>query len=140
MQDWANHLTASGKWEHDPTARGKDQGENLYYYNYPTSLSCEEMVKEWYAEEANYDYKTGEAKEQYAQIYHFTHYLHNMHKFIILLRLSAWKTTKKLGMATTVSGGRTVAVARYSLVGNWLGEFKENVLPPKKGKLGFCCP
>ena len=64
----------------------------------------------------------------------------NMHKFIILLRLSAWKTTKKLGMATAVSGGRTVAVARYSPVGNWLGEFKENVLPPKKGKLGFCCP
>ena len=30
------------------------------------------MVKEWYAEEANYDYKTGEAKEQDAQIYHFT--------------------------------------------------------------------
>ena len=72
-QYWANHLAASGKWEHDPTARGKDQGENLYhYFNYPTSLSCEEMVKEWYAEEANYDYKTGEAKEQYAQIYHFT--------------------------------------------------------------------
>ena len=84
------------------------------------------MVKEWYAEEANYDYKTGEAKEQDAQIYHFTQIV--------------WKTTKKLGMATAVSGGRTVAVARYSPVGNWLGEFKENVLPPKKCKLAFCCP
>ena len=118
-QDWANHLAASGKWEHDLTARGKDQGENLYYdFTYPMSLRCEEMVKKWYAEEANYDYKTGEAKEQGAQIYHFTQIV--------------WKTTKKLGMATAVSGGRTVAVARYSPVGNWLGEFKENVLPPKK--------
>ena len=63
-------------------------------------------------------YKTGEAKEQGAQIYHFTQIV--------------WKTTKKLGMATAVSGGRRVAVARYSPVGNWLGEFKENVLPPKK--------
>lgn len=104
MQDWANHLAASGKWEHDPTARGKDQGENLYYYKYPTRLSCEEMVKEWYAEEANYDYRTGEAKERYAQIYHFTQIV--------------WKTTKKLGMATAVSDGRTVAIARYSPVGN----------------------
>lgn len=82
------------------------------------SLRCEGMVKKWYAEEANYDYKTGEAKEQGAQIYHFTQIV--------------WKTTKKLGMATAVSDGRRVAVARYSPIGNWLGEFKENVLPPKK--------
>ena len=81
-------------------------------------MSCEEMVKKWYAEEVNYDYKTGEAKEQGAEIYHFTQIV--------------WKATKKLGMATAVGGGRKLAVARYSPAGNWLGEVKENVLPPKK--------
>ena len=84
------------------------------------------MVKKWYAEEANYDYKSGEAKKQGAEIYHFTQMV--------------WKATKKLGMATAVGGGKTVAVARYSPVGNWFGEFTENVLPPKKCKLAFYCP
>ena len=70
------------------------------------------MVKEWYAEEANYDYKTGEAKEQDAQIYHFTQIV--------------WKATKKLGMATAVSGlkdsSSSSILARGKLVGRVQGK------------------
>lgn len=128
-QAWADHLAASGKFEHDPTARGKDQGENLYYVTsqpHPKRLcaygeqgdclSCEEIVQAWYDEEANYNYDTGKPKTLGAVILHFTQLI--------------WKATNELGMATAVAGNRVVAVARYSPVGNWGGEFKENVPPP----------
>jgi len=128
-QIWANHLAASKKFEHDPIARGKDQGENLYYVR-PANrlcdygqqgaecLSCGEIVQVWYNEEADYDYNTGKAKTPFAVITHFTQLV--------------WKATRELGMATAVdTDNRLVAVARYSPVGNWGGEFKENVPPPE---------
>ena len=128
-QAWADHLAASGKCEHDPTARGKDQGENLYYVTSQPlpkrlcaygeqgdCLSCEEIVQAWYDEEGDYNYDTGKPKTQDAVILHFTQLI--------------WKATNEVGMATAVAGNRVVAVARYSPVGNWKGEFKENVPPP----------
>ncbi|XP_073232447.1 uncharacterized protein [Porites lutea] len=128
-QAWADHLAASGKFQHDPTARGKDQGENLYYVTFQPlpkrlcaygeqgdCLSCEEIVQAWYDEEVDYDYDTGKPKTLGAVILHFTQLI--------------WKATNELGMATAVAGNRVVAVARYSPVGNWEGEFKENVPPP----------
>ena len=126
-QNWANHLAATGKFDHDPTARSKDQGENLYYEgpakrlcdygeNGADCFSCEKVVQAWYNEEKDYDYGTGQAKTPGADILHFTQII--------------WKATRELGMATAVGNNRIVAVARYSPVGNWLGEFKENVPPP----------
>ena len=126
-QVWANHLAANNLFDHDPTARPKDQGENLYYMTYPKRLcdlgergpdcfSCGEIVKMWYDEELDYDYVTGEAKVAGAPILHFTQIV--------------WKATKKLGMATAVANNRLVAVARYSPVGNNYGQFQENVLFP----------
>lgn len=125
-QNWANHLATSEKFDHDPTARGKDQGENLFYTIPAKRLcdygeqgedcqSCEEIVQMWYNEEADYDYETGESKNG-APVLHFTQLV--------------WKATRELGMATAVANDRLVAVARYSPVGNWGGQFKENVPPP----------
>lgn len=126
-QDWANYLAATNLFEHDPTARAKDQGENLYYITYPERLcdhgekepdclSCGEIVKAWYDEELDYDYVTGRAKAAFAPILHFTQIV--------------WKASKELGMATAVANNRLVAVARYSPVGNNGGQFQENVLVP----------
>ena len=128
-QAWANHLAASGKFEHDPSAPGKGQGENLYYATFQPlpkrlcaygeqkdCLSCEEIVQAWYDEEADYDYDTGKPKTPDAVIGHFTQLI--------------WKATKDLGMATAVAGNKVVAVARYSPAGNWEGEFKKNVPRP----------
>ena len=127
-QDWANYLAATDKFEHDPTARSKDQGENLYYMthpkrlcdnaeNGPDCLSCDDIIQLWYDEELDYDYATGKAKPEnkFAPILHFTQIV--------------WKATRELGMATAVANNRLVAVARYSPVGNINGEFQENVLP-----------
>ena len=54
----------------------------------------------------------------------------NMHKFIILLRLS--------GRRLRLSGRRTVAVARYWETG-WESSRKMS-FRRKKCKLAFCCP
>ena len=127
-QDWANYLAATNSFEHDPTARPKDQGENLYYKTPspkrlcdlgetgPDCLSCGEIVQVWYDEELDYDYATGKAKVQFAPILHFTQIV--------------WKATKKLGMATAIHNNKLVAVARYGPVGNIGGQFQENVLAP----------
>lgn len=126
-QDWANYLAANNLFEHDSTARPRDQGENLYYMTYPKRLcdyrekgqdclSCGEIVKAWYDEELDYDYVTGRAKVAFAPILHFTQIV--------------WKASTKLGMATAVANNRLVAVARYEPVGNIVGQFQENVLVP----------
>lgn len=126
-QGWANHLAATGKFEHDPTARPKDQGENLYYQTFPKKLcgvgekgadcmTCGDIVDPWYNEEKDYNYVTGEAKTVGAVYLHFTQIV--------------WKASKELGMAIAVANDRLVAVARYSPVGNFIGEFQENVLRP----------
>lgn len=64
------------------------------------------MVKKWYAEEVNYDYKTGEAKKQGAEIYHFTQMV--------------WKATKKLGYGNCCrwwkDGSSSLILARGKLV------------------------
>ena len=73
------------------------------------------MVDDWYSEEENYDYNTGKSKG--GVITHFTQVV--------------WKGSTQLGMATAVSVGKTFyTVARYSPVGNTIGEFTANV-PPK---------
>ncbi|XP_078365446.1 uncharacterized protein LOC144649745 isoform X3 [Oculina patagonica] len=126
-QAWANHLAANNLFDHDPTARPKDQGENLYSMTYPKRLcdldengpdclSCGEMVKMWYDEELDYDYVTGKAKVAGAPILHFTQIV--------------WKASKEMGMATAVANNRLVAVARYTPAGNIDGQFQENVLVP----------
>ena len=126
-QVWASHLAATNLFDHDPTARPKNQGENLYYVTYPKRLcdlgelgsdclSCGEIVKMWYDEELDYDYQTGKAKVAFVPVLHFTQIV--------------WKESKELGMATAVANNRLVAVARYSPKGNTEGQFQENVLVP----------
>ena len=125
-RNWANHLAATDRIYHDPTARGKDQGENLYWESPAKRLcdygekgedcfSCEKAVQSWYNEEADYDYGTGQAKTPGKAILHFTQII--------------WKATRELGMAAAAANNNIVVVARYSPVGNWGGEFIENVPP-----------
>lgn len=127
-QVWANHLADTSSFKHDPTARAKDQGENLYYV-WPAKrlcdygersencFRCREFVEAWYNEYKDYDYNNGRAKTKGKVVTHFTQII--------------WKSTRELGMSTAVDkDGSLKVVARYSPVGNWLNEFKENVPPP----------
>lgn len=131
-QAWTNRLLATisppSILRHDPTARERNQGENLYYttrykklcdYGEQRAdcLSCEEVVKAWYNEEKYYDYYTGKPNKPGEVVFHFTQII--------------WRDTTQLGMTAAFKDGYIVAVARYSPVGNWLNEFTENVPPPK---------
>ena len=44
-----------------------------------------------------------------------------------------WKNSRKVGIGTAVAkDGKMIVVANYKPPGNIIGEFKDNVLPPKK--------
>lgn len=104
--------------EHDmDSINNKGQGENLAYFQpgdpsaMPTQcqgpktkdcVQCREMVADWYAEESNFDYNTGESKG--GVILHFTQVV--------------WKETTELGMATATSADKWFSVARYKPRGN----------------------
>ena len=46
-----------------------------------------------------------------------------------------WKNTQKLGIAKAKSpkSGKIIVVANYEPAGNWIGQYKDNVPPPKQG-------
>ncbi|XP_058940210.2 uncharacterized protein [Pocillopora verrucosa] len=116
--EWAKELAVKNYMEHDyDSINNKGQGENLAYFQpgdpsaMPTQcqgpktkdcVQCREMVADWYAEESNFDYNTGESKG--GVILHFTQVV--------------WKETTELGMATATSADKWFSVARYKPRGN----------------------
>lgn len=47
-----------------------------------------------------------------------------------------WRDSKEFGIAKAQSkSGKWLVVANYSPAGNFLGRYKENVLPPTSGKV-----
>lgn len=117
--------------EHDTESINKGSGENLAYFmpgdpkkmptqcqgpKTPTCVQCREVVADWYSEESDFDYNTGESKG--GVITHFTQVV--------------WKETTELGMATATSADTWFSVARYKKRGNWLPpeNFKKNVPRP----------
>ena len=123
------------KMEHDMKSiqnKTHGVGENLAYFmpgdpskmptqcqgpKTPTCVQCREMVADWYAEESNYDYNTGESKG--GVILHFTQVV--------------WKETTELGMATATSADKFFTVARYKPRGNmgYPADYIKNVPRPQ---------
>lgn len=110
----ASHWLQRCVFEHDPDRR---LGENLYMIQYTpyTSMSyyAASAVQLWYNEVKTYNYS--------APTYnHFTQVV--------------WKATKQLGCASKVCpifGGRYLIIScKYYPPGNWIGQFKQNVLRP----------
>lgn len=88
-------------------------GENLYF--------CSEDVKgdhpayRWYREIKDYDFKKSEPIKGTG---HFTQLI--------------WKGSKEMGVAVAkAKSGKIYVVAVYYPPGNYIGEYKENVLPEK---------
>ena len=47
-----------------------------------------------------------------------------------------WKGSKEIGVGKAQSrDGKTIVVASYRPAGNMVGSFRDNVLPPKDGKI-----
>lgn len=92
------------------------KGENIFWSG-STSMSNSEAViaatKSWYSEVSLYDYNTGGFSKDTG---HFTQLV--------------WKNSKYLGIGVGRSNSGTYVCADYDPLGNYLGQFRENVLRP----------
>lgn len=110
-QGWADHLAATGAFEHASLSALGDQGENLWagsrsYY------SVEAMVNAWVREKQQFkpgrfpdNSKTGSV----ADVGHYTQIV--------------WRQTRKVGCALARGREEDVLVCRYGEAGNWIGEY-----------------
>ncbi len=109
-QDWADHLAASGRFEHAPENRANPQGENLWAgtkgYYVP-----EAMVNAWVREKKHfrpgvfpYNSTTGRVED----VGHYTQIV--------------WRATLQVGCARAASQEEDILVCRYAEAGNYRGE------------------
>jgi len=107
---WAQHLAATGKFEHATENDRQPEGENLWagtkgYY------SAEAMVDGWIREKRYY--KPGRFPENsttgnVADVGHYTQLM--------------WRDTGRVGCAVATGAEEDVLVCRYSDAGNYIGE------------------
>lgn len=120
-QAWADR----GEFEHSDWQTRK-AGENLYASSEPcTEGDLKKATDLWYSEIKDYDFShpdtvAADQKEFDKGVGHFTQVV--------------WKGSKELGVGIASHPGKRykcLIVARYSPSGNYMGDFRENVLPPK---------
>jgi uncharacterized protein YkwD len=109
-QRWADHLAATGRFEHAPENRSSPEGENLWagsrgYY------APEAMVDAWIREKRFFrpglfpdNSTTGKVED----IGHYTQVV--------------WRATKQVGCAQAASASEDILVCRYAEAGNYRGE------------------
>lgn len=109
-RQWADHLTATQRFEHAPERSDDPEGENLWagtrgYY------AVEAMVDGWVREKRYfrpgtfpYNSTTGHV----ADVGHYTQLV--------------WRRTRQVGCALAIGAHEDVLVCRYAEAGNYLGE------------------
>jgi len=111
-KDWAIRMTNIGMKHSDVG------GENLYMSwsggEVDEEALGEDSTKAWYDEVKDYSYSNPGFSSATG---HFTQVV--------------WKASEKLGCGYAVDGSNVYVVARYTPVGNYMGQFPDNVLPPK---------
>lgn len=108
---WAEHLASVNSPE---SFDGKDVGENLTSVQ-GHALNGSETADLWYKEATDYNFEDPAFN---AKCGRFTQVI--------------WASSREFGVAKCASDdGTEYIVARYKPAGNILGEFKENVKPPR---------
>ena len=112
-QQYANYLAQNDCFQHsDNEYRGESLGENLYMC-YGTKITGKAMTDAWYNEIKQYNFN---ASTFTSGTGHFTQVV--------------WKDSKEVGFAYAQSrSGNYYGVANYYPAGNFMGEFRKNVLP-----------
>uniref|UniRef100_A0AC34FRT7 SCP domain-containing protein n=1 Tax=Panagrolaimus sp. ES5 TaxID=591445 RepID=A0AC34FRT7_9BILA len=112
-QTWADHLAATGKFEH---SKNSNYGENIAA-GYP--LSNLNPATLWYSEISRVNFSN---IERSSSCFHFTQII--------------WKSSKKIGIGISKSSKTQMyyVVANFDPAGNMMGSFAENVPPPLKKK------
>jgi len=114
-QEWANKLARENRFEHRSNS---SYGENLYCTwssNPKSGCSGDKAVESWYDEIKDHQF----GKEPNSMgTGHFTQVV--------------WKNSKNLGIAKArSSSGKIIVVANYEPAGNFIGQYVQNVPPPK---------
>ena len=89
--------------------KGKDMGENIFMCE-GKEANAEMAINEWYNEIKNFDFE----KDYQKGTEHFTQIV--------------WKDTKEVGFGISNKGNKYFVVANYFPPGNFLGQYKVNVL------------
>ncbi|CAD7077044.1 unnamed protein product [Hermetia illucens] len=108
--DWARTLAQRSEIQHRPNNK---YGENLYWAS-GSEVSGKDCVQSWYNEIKDYRFGNGGFSMKTG---HFTQVV--------------WKSSSKLGIAIQKRGPSTWVVANYDPPGNYSGQYRENVPPPR---------
>ena len=109
-QRWADHLAATGSFEHAPELSSNPQGENLWagtkgYY------SLEARVGAWVREKQYFklgSFPDNSITGKVGDVGHYTQLV--------------WRDTHEVGCAIATGTREDVLVCRYSSAGNYIGE------------------
>ncbi|XP_061165116.1 Golgi-associated plant pathogenesis-related protein 1-like [Saccostrea echinata] len=117
-QKWAEHMANKGSLSHSNcTLNGGRLGENIAYTgsSIPTDYAGKDFTDSWYSEIKDHNF----SKDHQPGTGHFTQVV--------------WKGTTEVGFGKAKSAdGCTVFVCgSYRPPGNMLGDFENNVFPPK---------
>jgi len=109
-KNWADHLAATGSFDHAPETSENPEGENLWagtkgYY------SAEAMVNAWIREKRSFKPGKFPANSITGNVSDVGHYTQLM-----------WRTTGLVGCAMATGPREDVLVCRYSEAGNYRGE------------------
>lgn len=109
-QAWADHLAATGRFEHAPETPAKAEGENLWAGTrgaYPV----EAQVAAWVREKRYFRPGTFPRNSTTGNVEDVGHYTQLI-----------WRDTRQVGCAAARGAREDVLVCRYSSAGNYIGE------------------
>lgn len=110
-RQWAEHLAATGRFEHAPENRSTPEGENLWAGTkgyYPP----EAMVGAWIQEKKFFRPGPFPANSTTGRVEDIGHYTQVV-----------WRATRQVGCAQAASANEDILVCRYGEAGNYRGEW-----------------
>ncbi|XP_017075268.2 LOW QUALITY PROTEIN: Golgi-associated plant pathogenesis-related protein 1 [Drosophila eugracilis] len=109
--DWAKHLLSINRLEH---RQNSGYGENLYMAS-GGNLEGKDAVRSWYEEIKHYNWNNPSFQPSTG---HFTQVV--------------WKSSSELGVGFARRDNTIYVVCNYNPPGNYINQFRENVLPPRQ--------
>jgi len=109
-QVWADHLAATGSFEHAPERADAPQGENLWAGT-KSAFALESRVGAWIREKKYFKQGRFPQNSTTGRIEDVGHYTQLI-----------WRDTRDVGCAEATGKEEDVLVCRYSSAGNYVGE------------------